>query len=289
MRAVIAIGVAVVLGATAANASVVINEVDYQNPATNQTEWIELLGPAGTDLMGWSLVLKNDAGTTYNTVALSGVIDNDFTSDWGGAGGFFVVGIFDAATAGAFGSPDLTPPGWLSNEIQNGPDDVIQLFDPGGLLVDEWQYAHDPNNPPVTGMSEPVTAYDAAGTSGVVSTYSSIGRAGYSYGDPLFVFDLPHGVGSIANDTFDHENNSADYWAWTPLGAMTEAVGPEIYWSGYGAGYGITPGTFNYAFFANGGQDTFTINIVPEPTTLGLAVLGGLAVIRPRRRRPSCR
>ena len=282
MRPIAAIGIVVGLGATVANASVVINEVDYQNPATNQTEWIELLGPAGTALTGWSLVLKNQAGLTYNTVALSGLIPNDFTSDWGGGGGFFVMGVFDAATAGAFGSPDLTPPGWLSNEIQNGPDDVIQLFDPSGALIDEWEY-DDSDGVSVTGLSEPVTAYDAPGTSGDVTTYSSIGRAGYSYGLPLFVFDLPHGVGSVANDTFDHENNSADYWAWTPLGAMTEATGPEIYWSGYGAGYGITPGTFNYTFFASGGQDTFTINIVPEPATLALAALGGIALIGRRR------
>jgi hypothetical protein len=284
MRSITAIGIAGLLVATVANASVVINEVDYQNPATNQTEWIELLGPAGTDLTDWSLVLKNQDGLAYNTVTLSGVIPNDFTSAWGGAGGFFVMGVFDAATAGAFGSPDLTPPGWLSNQIQNGPDDVIQLLDPTGLLVDEWEY-DDSDGLSVTGLSEPVTASDAAGTSGDVTTYSSIGRAGYNYGLPLFVFDLPHGVGSVANDTFDHENNSADYWAWTPLGAMTEATGPEIRWSGYGAGYGITPGTFNYTFYDGGGQDTFTINIVPEPATLALVALGGVAVIARRRRR----
>ena len=59
-----------------------INEIHYDNDGTDVGEAIEIAGPAGTDLTGWSLVLYNGAtGLSYQTqltdpVALSGVIPN---------------------------------------------------------------------------------------------------------------------------------------------------------------------------------------------------------------------
>ena len=38
-----------------------INEIHYDNVGTDSGEAIEVAGPAGTDLTGWSLVLYNGA------------------------------------------------------------------------------------------------------------------------------------------------------------------------------------------------------------------------------------
>lgn len=54
-----------------------INEIHYDNVSTDSGEGIEIAGPAGTSLSGWSLVLYNgNGGTVYNTVNLSGTISN---------------------------------------------------------------------------------------------------------------------------------------------------------------------------------------------------------------------
>ena len=60
---------------TVSPADVFINEIHYDNDSTDANEAIEIAGPAGTDLSGWSLVLYNGAnGQVYDTDALSGVI-----------------------------------------------------------------------------------------------------------------------------------------------------------------------------------------------------------------------
>src|SRR5688500_1703162 len=57
--------------------SVFINEIHYDNTGTDAGEAIEVAGPAGTNLTGWSIVLYNGAGgASYDTKALSGIIPN---------------------------------------------------------------------------------------------------------------------------------------------------------------------------------------------------------------------
>ena len=61
----------------AAATSVFINEIHYDNTGTDAGEAIEVAGPAGTNLTGWSIVLYNGAnGQSYDTDALSGLIPN---------------------------------------------------------------------------------------------------------------------------------------------------------------------------------------------------------------------
>ena len=83
---------------------VFINEIHYDNNGTDADEAIEIAGPAGTDLTGWSIVLYNGAsGTVYDTDALSGTI-------------------LDAG--GGFGAAAIT---YSVNGVQNGAPDGIAL------------------------------------------------------------------------------------------------------------------------------------------------------------------
>ncbi len=55
--------------------TVFINEIHYDNTGTDAGEFVEIAGPAGTDLSGYSIVLYNGAnGLRYDTDALSGTI-----------------------------------------------------------------------------------------------------------------------------------------------------------------------------------------------------------------------
>ncbi|MBI4747380.1 MAG: hypothetical protein HY774_02785 [Acidobacteria bacterium] len=52
----------------AATTPVFINEIHYDNTGTDAGEAIEVAGPAGTDLTGWTIVLYNGSGgVTYDT------------------------------------------------------------------------------------------------------------------------------------------------------------------------------------------------------------------------------
>jgi predicted extracellular nuclease len=96
--------------------AVFINEFHYDNASTDTGEAIEIAGPAGTDLTGWSIVLYNgNGGASYNTTALSGSLNDDSNGY-----GFMVV----------------TYP---SNGIQNGSPDGIALVD-GTTVVQFLSY-----------------------------------------------------------------------------------------------------------------------------------------------------
>lgn len=90
-----------------------ISEFHYDNTGTDAGEAIEISGPAGTNLSGYSVVLYNGAagnGTAYGTTALSATIPS---------------------TCGTRGVVVITFP---SNGIQNGSPDGIALVGPSGLI-----------------------------------------------------------------------------------------------------------------------------------------------------------
>lgn len=61
--------------ANAAVLSVFINEFHYDNAGTDAGEFVEIAGPAGTDLAGYSLLFYNGAsGAPYETRALAGIL-----------------------------------------------------------------------------------------------------------------------------------------------------------------------------------------------------------------------
>ena len=55
--------------------TVFINEIHYDNTGTDAGEFVEIAGPAGTNLADYSIVLYNGAGgAAYDTDVLSGTI-----------------------------------------------------------------------------------------------------------------------------------------------------------------------------------------------------------------------
>lgn len=323
MKRTIAI-LAVLAISSAAYAQVAINEMEWNNAGTDDSEWVEIVGRAGTNLAGWDLVFRNGNGggvSEYARYDLDGlVIPNDFTSAWGGQGGFLVIGRFSTSFSswvsntanGTYSknyqtSPDLTPATWpASNAIQNAgfqPDetDIVQIVDPQGTVVDEWEYeGHSDGRPSNTLESQEFDAFDGS------TDWSTVGRRGYNYDHPLFVFDDLGGDslvdGDESTDTSDHQINSDliinNSPAWTnrmgdSFGAGTVGEGTtdtEMYWTGTlghdGKQFtGPTPGTFNLTSYNAGDQDPYTVNIaVPEPATMAVLGLGGVAALIRRRR-----
>ncbi|MCC6928999.1 MAG: DNA/RNA non-specific endonuclease [Gemmatimonadaceae bacterium] len=97
--------------------SVRFSEIHYDNAGTDVGEAIEVEGPAGTDLTGWSVVLYNgNGGGVYNTASLSGTIPNVCSGR-----GVVVVN-------------------YPSNGIQNGNPDGFALVDAAGSLVEFLSY-----------------------------------------------------------------------------------------------------------------------------------------------------
>ena len=86
-------------------ATVFISEIHYDNVGADSAEAVEVFGPAGTSLAGWTLVLYNGSGgASYATVNLAGSIP-----DLGGTGH----GVVSVSTAG----------------LQNGSPDGVALVD----------------------------------------------------------------------------------------------------------------------------------------------------------------
>ncbi len=94
-----------------------VSEIHYDNFGTDQGEAIEVEGPTGTDLTGWSIVLYNgNGGAQYNASPLSGTIVESCT----GRGVVVVT--------------------YPSNGIQNGNPDGFALVDGSGQVVEFFSY-----------------------------------------------------------------------------------------------------------------------------------------------------
>jgi hypothetical protein len=94
-----------------------INEFHYDNTGTDVGEFIEIAGTAGIDLSNYQIVLYNGAnGAPYNTLVLSGVIDNE---------------------GGGFGAVSFAYP---TDGIQNGSPDGIVLATTSGMVLQFLSY-----------------------------------------------------------------------------------------------------------------------------------------------------
>jgi len=155
--------------------TVVINEVDADNPSTDTLEFVELFGDPNASLDGLSIVGVNGGDDlTYGSF----VFDLDgFTLD---ANGYFVIG--NATVPGV----DLPTLG-ADNQLQNGPDAVV-LFTgnaidfpndtappTGSDVVDVVHYGTNDSADPGLSALYPGAVYVDEGTLGDKDT-DSVGR-----------------------------------------------------------------------------------------------------------------
>lgn len=109
-----------------AQTSVFINEIHYDNASTDAGEAIEVAGPAGTDLTGWSIVRYNGSGGAVYTSpsaieTFSGAIPNL-------GGGYGVVVVSYPQDGLQNGSPD-------GIALVNASNAVIQFLSYEGAFV----------------------------------------------------------------------------------------------------------------------------------------------------------
>jgi hypothetical protein len=188
----------------------VINEVDYDNPSTDLTEFIEIYGVPGTDISGYSVegITASD-GSTYATYTVPAATTIP-------ADGFYVMGAATVANVDqVIGVQDL---------IQNGTPDALVLKDSGSAIIDAIGYEME-NTP----GSLPASSYEGTGLHGGANfgAQVSIGRKvdGKDSDDNQDDFDImkpspgARNVGSLYRDDM-------------PYIDRMPTAGPELAWYG---------------------------------------------------------
>jgi hypothetical protein len=166
-----ALGMGLALAASAQ--SVFINEIHYDNTGADTGETIEVAGPAGTSLTGWSLVLYNgNGGAPYSTIALSGAIPDQ---------------------QDGFGTVSFAATG-----LQNGSPDGIALVDNAGAVIQFLSY--EGSFTAVGGPANGLLSIDigvSENGSGAVGNALRLTGSGTSYPDFTWVAEAPNTFGGI--------------------------------------------------------------------------------------------
>ncbi|MFZ2095112.1 MAG: PxKF domain-containing protein [Anaerolineales bacterium] len=161
--------------ASADSPTVFINEIHYDNAGTDTGEAIEVAGPAGTDLSGWSLVLYNGSGGAhYGTTTLSGTIP-----DLGGGFGVVIVN-------------------YPSNGIQNGSPDGMALVDAANNVIQFLSY--EGTFTAVGGPADGILSTDigvSENGSGAVGDSLQLTGTGTSYEDFTWTAEAPNTFGAV--------------------------------------------------------------------------------------------
>lgn len=99
LRSSLILSCGVLFAAGAQAGPVFINEIHYDNTGADTGEAIEIAGPAGTDLSGWSIELySGSTGARYRTTPLSGSLPGQ--QNGLGTLAFFIAGIQNGAPDG---------------------------------------------------------------------------------------------------------------------------------------------------------------------------------------------
>ena len=149
-----------------------VNEVHYDDSGADKDEGVEVAGTAGLDLAGWTVALYNGAnGRVYDTVALSGTIDDE------GAG-------LGAVWFGRSG-------------VQNGGPDGLALVDADGAVVQFLSYegAFAATDGPAAGSTS--TDLGVSESGGARNSALQLTGTGGSYGDFAWAGEARHSRGAV--------------------------------------------------------------------------------------------
>jgi len=115
---------------TILTAQLFINEIDYDQPGTDASEFIEISGPAGSYSNVNLVLINGNNNSEYDSYNLDTVSLNDESQGYG----FYVIG------TSSIPNVDFTSGFPSTNAIQNGDPDGIELW-VNGELVDAVSYA----------------------------------------------------------------------------------------------------------------------------------------------------
>jgi len=137
MRFGLALTGSILLSAAAASSQVVINELRYDAPgADNGQVFVELMGPAGTDISGWKIQSIEGFGSNAGKCNSGG----NFTFPAGTtipADGFFVLADDDGTGATQVANADI-----IANWDPENGSDAMALVDAGGIVLDAVAYGN---------------------------------------------------------------------------------------------------------------------------------------------------
>ncbi len=190
---------------------VFINEIHYDNVGVDSGEAIEIAGPAGTNLSGWSLVLYNgNGGASYNNKALSGVITDQ--------------------TGNGFGTLSFSYP---TDGIQNGAPDGIALVDASHSVVQFLSYegTFAAVNGPAAGMNS--LDIDVAETSVPLGVSLQLKGSGSHYED--FIWS------TVSAQSFGSTNAGQFFGGSTPPPAQSQCAQPATLISQIQGSAGVSP------------------------------------------------
>ncbi len=275
---------AVLLALPLAAQTVFINEIHYDNSGADTNEGVEVAGPAGTDLTGWTIVPYNGntaaAAVTYTPIGtLSGTIPNQQN----GYGTVYVsiAGLQNGPRDGvALVNASSTVVQLLSYEgvftASNGPANGMTSTDigvsQGGTLADTQTMQLQGSG---TGYADFTWTAAAAATRGAVNTgqtfvaplptlnINDVSQAETNAGTTTFTFTVsltaPAGPGGVTFDIATADGTAQDG---NPLGEDDDYVAQSL------TGQTIPAGSSTYAFnvTVNGDTDiepneTFFVNV----------------------------
>jgi predicted extracellular nuclease len=187
--------------------TVFINELHYDNAGGDTGEAVEIAGPAGTDMAGWSVVFYNgNGGAPYATLSLSGAISDQ---------------------EGGMGTLDFPQSG-----IQNGSPDGLALVDSTNTVIQFLSY--EGTFTAVGGPADGMTSEDI----GVSQSGDPVGHSlqltgtGASYEEFTWASSMP--------ETFGNVNTGQTFFSGGNAPVIASCGGPLTVVAGIGGSRGVS-------------------------------------------------